>query len=156
VDRRLGIPATIAGGPAERKKSLERMDATFTLQDHDSLDLQRVIEHIASERAARRRRGRASALLGTLARAWPDRLADLAVVTAAYDYMQWNVRGEIRAFWLWKAGSVAWLDDTQGIPQRPVDLRLRTHATVALYGADIGGYLHPELDAANRRPFLMP
>jgi hypothetical protein len=154
VDPRLGIPAAIGAGPAERKDSLERMDATFTLQDHDSPDLQRVTEHIASERAARRRRRRASALLGTLARAWPDRLADLAVVTAAYDYMQWNVRGEIRAFWLWKAGNVAWLDDMQGIPQRPVDLRLRTHATVALYGADIGGYLHPELDAANRRSVL--
>ena len=154
MDRRLGVPAAIGSGPVEREKSLERIGATFTLQDHDSPDLQLVIEHIASERAARRRRERASALLGTLARAWPDRLADLAVVTAAYDYMQWNVRGEIRAFWLWNAGNVAWLDDTQGVPQRPVDLRLRTHATVALYGADIGGYLHPDLDATNRRSVL--
>ena len=154
VDPRLGVPAAVGGAPAERKNSLERMDASFTLQDLDSPDLQVVIEHIASERGARRRRGRASALLGTLGRAWPDRLADLAVVTAAFDYVQWQVRGEMRAFWLWKAGGVAWLDDMQGVPRRPVDLRLRTHATVALYGADIGGYLHPDLDAPNRRPVL--
>src|SRR6185295_6713687 len=119
-------------------------------------DLRAVAFSIANDRKATRRRQRASALLGTLGRAW-DRLEDDAEVDAVYDDYGWNRRGRVKAFWLWYLGHIAWLDDTTGVKQAPLNLRLKTDATVAVHGPDAPGYLRPEFltpDTPSRREIL--
>ncbi len=149
----LGLPAFVTGGPRERQLALTAIGASYTLSDVDSPDLRAVVVSIAKEKRAKRRRERADALLGTLARAW-DRLSESAEVTAAEDYYSWQSKGTVRAFWLWSVGATAWLDDTDGTPQPPLDLRLRTPATIAVHGSDAPGYLRPEFNAPNRREVL--
>ena len=152
-DSRWGLSAEVAGSPPQRGRALLSLGASYTLDDLDSPDLRAVVDNIASERKATRRRERANALLGALGRAW-DRLADQADVDAAQTDYAWRVRGSAKAFWLWSVGASAWLDDTDGVPQAPLDLRLRTAGTVSVHGADAPGYLRPEFDAANRREIL--
>ena len=153
VDRRLGLPSGAPGSPRQRNRALAAMRASYTLDDLDSPDLRAVVQNIGGERKATRRRERASALLGALGRAW-DRLADSADVVAADTDYGWRTRGSTKAFWLWSAGATAWLDDTEGVPQAPLDLRLKTAGTIAVHGADAPGYLRPEFDAPNRREIL--
>ena len=129
------------------------MGATYTLDDLDSPDLRAVVLNIAKVRNAAPRRDRASALLGSLGRAW-DRLAASAEVIAAQDFHSWEAKGATRAVWLWSVGAVAWLDDTDGDPHAPLDLRLRTAGTIAVHGPDAAGYLHQEFDSPNRREVL--
>jgi hypothetical protein len=152
-DPRRGLSSGTKGGPPQRAQAMRALGATYTVDDRDSPDLRTVVDDIAREKKAMRRRERAAALLGTLGRAW-DRLADSAEVTAATDHYAWNRQGDVRAFWLWSAGSVAWLDDAEGTPRAPLNLRLRTPATVAIHGSDATGYLRPELDVLNRREVL--
>lgn len=150
VDQRLGLRADALGNAKARQSALAFLGATHTLDDYDSPDLQAVIANIAGERSVHRRRRRALALLSSLSRSW-DRLGEFAEVAAAQAYMAWNTRGSVHSYWLWQAGDVAWLDDAEGVPRRPSDLRLKTSATIALYGADAPGYLRPEFHASNRR-----
>lgn len=148
----LGVPAWIAGEPAERLEALQGLGATYTLQDYDSPDLEAVVEDIAVEPAARKRRRRAAALLAALSRGW-DRLGDFAEVRSAQDHGGWLDRGTVRGYWLYQAGDAAWLDDTRGHQRRPGELRVNTPATVAVYGPG-AAYLHKELGAASRSAVL--
>jgi hypothetical protein len=152
-ERRRGLAAGATGSPVQRDRELRRMSATYTLDDFDSPDLRAVAFNIAKERKVSRRRSRAGALLATLGRAW-DRLEDGSEVDAAQDYYYWQIKGSTRAFWLWSVGAIAWLDDTDGVPRAPLDLRLRTAGTIAVHGTDAAGYLRPEFDAPNRRGVL--
>jgi hypothetical protein len=139
ADPRRGLP--IYGRPSERDRELIELGATYTLEDADSPDLVTVLDDIAGDRKATRRRGRAAAILGVLGRAW-DRLAEAAEVTAADDYRTWVPKGTVRAFWVWEAATIRWLDDDRGTPARPLDLRVRTAATVAVHGPAASGYLN--------------
>ena len=152
-ERRRGLAVGATGSPAQRDRELRAMGATYTLDDLDSPDLRAVALNIAKERKVSRRRSRAGALLATLGRAW-DRLEEGSEVDAAQDYYSWQIKGSTRAFWLWSVGAIAWLDDTDGVPRAPLDLRLRTAGTIAVHGADAAGYLRPEFDAPSRREVL--
>lgn len=152
-DPRRGLHTYIQSSPAERARAMLGLSATYTLEDVDSPDLRRVARHIAHEKDAARRRQRATALLATLGRAW-DRLADRREVRAASDHYGWNNKGAVKAFWLWSAGSIAWLDDAEGTPLPPASTRLRTAGTLAIHGANAPGYLHPDLNLPNRREVL--
>jgi hypothetical protein len=152
-DRRWGLGIAANGSARERGQALRAAGATYTLDDLDSPDLRAVTSHIAREKKVKQRRKRAAALLGTLGRGW-DRLGSHAYVAAADTDYTWRTKGEIRAFWLWSAGSTAWLDDADGRAQRPLDLRLRTVGTIAVHGADAQGYLRSEFDLLNRREVL--
>lgn len=66
----------------------------------------------------------------------------------------WLTRGELRAYWLWAAGSVEWLDDATGMKRRPCDLRLRTPASVAIYGTEGANYLRADQHTAARQQVL--
>ena len=149
----LGLNPNVRGSPSERRQEMTSKGATYTLDDLDSPDLRAVATHIGAERRVTHRRKRAAALLGTLDRAWP-RLQERAYVVAADDDYAWRPKGEIRAFWLWAVGGIAWLDDTDGVAQRPLDLRLRSAGTLAVHGGDAGGYLRPEFDSLDRREVL--
>ena len=151
TERRRGLSISTPG-PAGRRQAMRELGATYTLQDYSSPDMFAVVEDIARESSKQRRRKRANALLASLGRAW-DRL-EAAEVDSAYASYGWQERGPIRAYWLWQAGSIAWLDDERGTQRRPVDLRIRTAGTVAIYGASAPGYLHKELDHPNRRMVL--
>lgn len=153
VQGRPGLPRMVCGGPQRRYEALRRRDASFTLDDFDSPDLYAVARDIAAERKVRPRRERTRALLATLGRAW-DRLEEQCEVSAADDYQRWNDRGIVPAFWLWVLGDIEWLEDTDGVLRAPLDLRLKTRATVAVHGPDASGYLRDDLDAANRREVL--
>ena len=133
---------------------LRSLGARWTLDDVDSPDLRAVVADIANDGKAAHRRDRAGALVGALGRAW-DRLVDRADVVAAVDDYGWRPRGTVKAFWLWSAGAIPWLDDAEGVPRAPLDLRLKTPGTMALHGPSAPGYLRPELDAPNRREVLM-
>src|SRR5207249_108455 len=112
-----------------------------TLEDSESPDLVAVLKDIARDRRPTRRRGRAAAILAVLGRAW-DRLAEAAEVTAADDYRTWVSKGTVRALWMWEAATIWWLDDDRGTPARPLDLRVRTAATVAVHGTAASGYIN--------------
>ena len=74
--------------------------------------------------------------------AWPA-LGERAQVPAAHDYNGWLARGSVRAWWLWSAGSIAWLDNAAASPTPPNGLRRRTSATLAVHGDDNAAFLHP-------------
>ncbi|SHG74018.1 hypothetical protein SAMN05444351_3090 [Geodermatophilus nigrescens] len=146
-DARLGVARDGIGSPTDRREALRDLGATYSLDDLHSPDLQEVIEDIARDADPSSRRRRARALLGVLGRAWPT-LGEQAQVPAAHDYYVWQVKGSVRAWWVWQAASVAWLDDIAGTPRRAADSRLRTPATLAVYGSDADGYLHPDIASA--------
>lgn len=152
ADRRKGLPA--GTGPATRFAAMQAIDAEYTLDDWESLDLLRVVTDISAERKHSQRRERAAALIAALARAWDQRLADRATIIAASTDYGWQTRGDLRAYWLWAAGSVEWLDDAAGTKRRPCDLRLRTPASVAIYGTEGANYLRAELHTAARQQVL--
>lgn len=142
-----GLPARIQGGPAERRMDLQNRSATYTLEDHDSPDLMAALHDIAAEKDGTVRRRRAAALLRVLGRSW-DALSEHHKVRAVSDYHTWNPRGETDAFWLWQLKTTAWLDNQDGEPAAPYGLRERTTSTVAVYGAESAGFLHPDLQQA--------
>jgi len=141
TDPRRGLSVTIGGTTPERAQALRDLQASYSLDDRHSPDLQAVLEHIAADRRATRRRQRAAAVLGVLGRSWTS-LADHAQVPAAHDYNGWRLQGSVPAWWLWAAGSVAWLDNAASVPSAPKNLRLRTPATVAVHGDDAASFLH--------------
>ena len=144
TSRARGLAARAYGSPAQRVRALQDLDSDFTLDDLDCPDLSAVIDHIARDsRSPKARRARAKAVLGLLARNWRE-LGDVADVTAAWANYGWNTRGAVAAWWVWQLRSVAWLDDARGQPSAPRDLRLKTPATMAVYGVGAPGYLHPD------------
>ena len=153
-DLRKGLRKYIPLGPEARRQAMQKLDATYTLRDQDSPDLQAAAKDISRERRKGRRRKRAGALLATLGRAWDRILRDSAEVDCASDYFVWQMRGKIRAFWLWELGDVAWLDDESGTPRRPLELQVRTPAIEAIHGSDSPDYLHRDLDRPNLRAIL--
>ena len=153
IDPKRALAAVIDGGVAARAEELEERGATHTLEDRDSPALAVVIKDIARVRSGPKRRSRAAALVSTLARAW-DRLGDYAEVRSAYAYNGWNERGQTSAYWLWQARDIGWIDDERGKPRRPSELRVRTAATEAIYGADSSNYLHADLHNRNWQPVL--
>ena len=146
---RKGLPKSVAQGPEARKRAMEERTATYTLGDFDSPDLKAVAEDISRERLRRRRRERAAALLSSLSRAWERQLTEFAEVDSASDYMQWQLKDPIAAFWLWEVGEIAWLDDESGRTRRPMDLMVRTQGNVAIYGDSSREYLHKDLCGSN-------
>lgn len=148
-DPRLGLSASLGGATTPRGEALRDLQASYSLDDMDSPDLERVLRHISSDRKAQRRRGRALALLAVLGRAWTT-LGEHAQVAAARDYSGWQIKGEVRAWWMWTAGTVPWLDDATATPSPPVSLRLRTPATVAVHGPASTSFVHPAFAGARR------
>ncbi len=153
-DKRLGLPERVVDGPKARNSAMDQIDATYTLEDFESPDLLAVIVDTSSENQGEQRRTRAGALLATLRGSW-DRLRKSAEVEAARDERSWKPKGRISAFWLWQVQEVPWLDDESGTPRRPVDLRIRTPSTEAIFGKNSLDYLHPDLDQENRRSLLI-
>lgn len=153
-DPRPGLAAHLDGGIFARAEELDKRDATHTLEDRDSPDLRVVVEDIARVRGGPQRRKRAAALLSTLARAWDARLGEYVQVRSAYAHHRWNETGETPAYWVWQLRDVAWLDDERRKPRLPSELRVRTDATVAVYGADSPNYLHSELHNPSWQPVL--
>ena len=147
---RKGLPIGIAGSPAERANEMRKLDARFTLEDYESPDLQAVVNDISLESRKRTRRKRASALIAAMGRAWERNLSEFAEVDAAFDRNSWLPRGLTRAFWLWQVGDVPWLDDERGNARRPLELMVRTHGNVAIYGDDSMDFLHRDLNRLNR------
>lgn len=143
-DNRLGLSKYGGGSPRARSEFLTSLEAQYTLDDYESPDLDAVLEDIASHRQARQRRTRATALVSSLGRAW-DRIGDKAEVTAADDYYGWNIRDKAPAFWIWRARTVEWLDNTRARPSAPNELWLRTPANVVVHGVDSDDYLHKDI-----------
>jgi hypothetical protein len=147
TEQRDGLHIDLGGAPPERAAALRDLQARWSLDDMESSDLDLVLQHIAADRKPTRRRQRAAALLAVLARAWPT-LGEHAEVPAAQDYQGWQVRGSVRAWWLWSASSIAWLDNAAAAPTPPGRLRRRTSATLAVHGNDKAAFLHPAFAAA--------
>ena len=154
ADPRRGLYKRVSESPNSRQREMEKRGATYTLQDYHSPDLQLVAKDIAKERRKRHRRSRAATLLTALGKAWDRHLSDFAEVQSAYDYYEWQTRGQMPAYWLWQVGDIAWLDDESGTPRKPFDLRIRTPGNVAIYGDDSYNYLHKELCLPNRQVVL--
>lgn len=149
----LGVPISTAGSPSERTNRFSQLDATYTLNDHDSPDLESVLVNIVAERNTISRRKRAAAVLTTLAKAW-DRLEGSAHVTAAVDYYGWNNKGSIPAWWMFQAAGVPWLTNGRGAARKPNVLRRKTMGNLAAYGPDPSIYLDADLDTPNKGPLL--
>ncbi len=143
-ERRYGLARQFVGNPLARARALNNIGATYTLEDQHCPDLIAVLTDISQDKNTTQRQLRASALLATIGRAW-DRFSEAADVTAAVDNHGWLPRGTIKAFWIWQAASIPWLDDSASQPTAPTALRLRTPGTVAVYGPDAQGYLHEDL-----------
>ena len=154
VDPRPALAAEFDEGISSRTEELKGRAATHTLEDRDSPNLKVVVEDIARVRSGRLRRKRAAALISTLARAWDTRLGEFAQVQSARAYNGWNERGETPAYWVWQLRDVAWLDDERRKPRLPSELRVRTPATEAVYGADSPNFLHSELHSPSWQPVL--
>ena len=148
-ERRSGIAAYAYGSPAPRGRMLGDLGADYTLEDLESPDLDAVLLDIAKDRKATSRRQRASAVLATLGRAWPD-LADSIEVDAAQGYHAWRHKGTTRSWWLWRAATINWLDNSAARPSAPMELRLRTPGTVAVHGSDDEDYLHRAFEGGRR------
>ena len=148
-----GVPDSAPGSPSRRRDDLRHLQASFTLQDWISPDLDAVLSSIANEKDASHRRRRAGAVLGTLTRAW-ERLSEHSTVTAASPYHRWEHKGTIDAWWVSSAASIAWLPSEKGNATTPHELRIKSSATVALYGDDPERYLSPVLDTEAYREVL--
>lgn len=143
-ERRRGLALQCAENHPERVRALNNIGAGYTLEDQHCPDLIAVLRDISRDQNTTRRQQRASAMLATIGRAW-DRFSESAEVTAAVGYRGWLSRGAIKAFWIWQAASIPWLDDSASQPTAPTALRLRTPGTIAIYGPDAEGYLHKDL-----------
>ena len=148
-----GLWRTAPGSPARRRKQLDEVGAQCTLDDFCSPDLEKVLADIASEKNASRRRERANAVAGCLARNW-DRLEPCARVTAANPDNGWRHRGEVDAWWVNQAASVAWLANGRGRPASPGQLRFKTATNVAMHGSDPALYLAAGYDLPLNRDVL--
>jgi len=153
-DHRKGLFREVEGSPTERVDEMRKLDARFTLEDYESPDLQAVVNDISLESRKKTRRKRASALITALGRAWERNLSDFSEVEAAFDRNYWQPRGLTRAFWLWQVGDVPWLDDERGNARRPLELRVRTHGNIAIYGENSVDFVHRDLNQLNRNEVM--
>ena len=151
--QRKGVPRGATGSPQRRRTQMVEANATYTMGDLFSPDLDAVLARIAAEKKATDRVRRAVAVLNSLNRAW-DRLEPSSRVRAAYDYNGWQHRDQIDAWWISSAASIAWLTSGAGGAAEPDHLRVRTNATEALFGDDRGQYLDDRFDAVAYRDVL--
>lgn len=149
-----GLWKNAPGSPARRKRQMDEVGAQCTLDDRAAPDLERVLANIASEKNTQQRRQRAIALAGCLARNW-DRLQPHARVPAVNPDNGWTHRGEVDAWWISQAASVAWLGNGRGRPSAPDELRLKTLTNEAMHGADPALYLADAYDLAAHRDVLV-
>lgn len=148
-----GLLRDAPGSPARRKGQMDEIGAQCTRNDHAAPDLEKVLANIAAEKNGALRRERANALLGCLARNW-DRLEQHSKVSAVVPYSGWIDKGEVDAWWINQAASVAWLGNGRGRQAAPSQLRLKTQANEALHGADPVLYLADAYDDAAHRDVL--
>lgn len=148
-----GVPRWAKGSPKHRNALLDQHQATYTVEDWVSPDLDAVLADIATEKDAAQRRRRAGAVLATLTRAW-ERLRECATVMAAAENRGWVDKGNVEAWWICSAASITWLTSEKGRGVKPCELRLKSPATVALYGDDPERYLSPSLDVDTYREVL--
>lgn len=148
-----GLWRDAPGSPARRKRQMDEHGAQCTRKDHAAPDLEKVLADIAAEKNGPLRRQRANALLACLARNW-DRLEQHAKVSAVVPYSGWIDKGEVDAWWISQAASVAWLGNGRGRQAAPGQLRLKTQANEALHGADPAQYLADAYDDAAHREVL--
>lgn len=146
-----GVPAH-AGTPA-RQQRLAGMDATHTLNDHVSPDLQAVLRDLGADRNQLRRLKSVNAVLATLAGAW-QAWGDLTAATAANAYGQWLTRGEVPAAFLYDAAAAKWLANGASGLSAPQDLLQGTAVNVGHFGTAKNQYLHPKLSGVGRGPVL--
>lgn len=130
--------------PPRRRDQMNRLGASYTLNEQISPDLEAVVADIARDRNRQSRSKRAHALLSTLHRHW-HKLDPFSRVDAVDDYYQWGRKGTVPAWWVFQASGVAWLSDRRGRPATPASLRLPTEANQAMHGPD-ARYLAAELD----------
>ncbi|MEV5683976.1 hypothetical protein AB0L68_12450 [Streptomyces sp. NPDC052164] len=149
--QRQGVHTLAPGSPKSRTRRMSHLGATYTLDDHESPDLDAVVRSIAAEPDGPARRKRAVALLHVLGRAWNSSFSDHESVEAAHDYYVWDVKARIPGFWLWTLRETPWLDSESGTATAPSALRRRTEATAAVYGTDADGLLHRDIQAAAGR-----
>lgn len=152
---RKGVDRNAPGSPKRRHAQMVEANATYTLGDLSSPDLDAVLARIAAEKKAADRVRRAIAVLQSLNRAW-DRLEPSSRVRAAYDYNGWQHREQIDAWWISSAASIAWLTSGAGAAAEPDHLRVHTNATEALFGNDRAQYLDDRFDAVAYRDVLAP
>lgn len=148
-----GVSRWEAGSPARRNKLLSEHQATYSVQDWTSPDLKDVLEDIASQDPSERRIRRAVAVLDTLARAW-DRLDRYSRVMAASEDYGWVDKGQIEAWWISSAASIAWLTSESSAPSAPDDLSIRSDINVLFNGDRPEIYLHATLDVDAHRGVL--
>lgn len=141
------------GSPLRRMTQMDEVGAQCTREDLASPDLEKVLIDIAGEKSGQQRRERANALVGSLAKNW-DRLEPLARVTAANPYNGWIDKGEVDAWWISQAASIAWLGNGRGRPAAPGQLRFRTLTNEAMHGANPAFYLADGYDLPAHRDVL--
>lgn len=148
-----GLWRRAPGSPPRRIRQMEELGAQCTLADLEAPDLERVLADIAREKSGLQRRQRANALVGSLARNW-DRLEPHAKVTAANPDSGWKGRGEVDAWWISQAASVAWLGNARGRAAAPGELRFKTLTNEAMFGPDAALYLAEGYDLPAHRVAL--
>lgn len=150
----LAVPCGASGSPARRRRLMDQHQATYTVSDWSSPDLDAVLGNIAADKGnVEQRRRRALAVLGTLSRAW-DRLGGYATVQAARDHFGWVDKGRIEAWWLSSAASIPWLTSESRKPAAPDGLWIRSAMNVLFHGDDPDLYLDRALDVESYRDVL--
>jgi hypothetical protein len=148
-----GVPRLLRGSPGRRNRILAERQATYTVKDWISPDLDAALRDIAKETDIQQRRRRALAVLATLSRAW-DRLEGYASVLAAEDRYGWVDKGKVEAWWISSAASIAWLTSEKGTAATPDALSIKSAVNIAFHGDDPALYLDPALDAESYREVL--
>lgn len=148
-----GVPRWSKGTPSRRSRILTERQATYTVEDWLSPDLDAVLGDIAREEDSAQRVRRSAAALDTLTRAW-DRLGEFASVKAVAESNGWVDKGQVEAWWISSASSTTWLTSESGKPTKPDDLAIRSSVNVVFHGDDPDRYLAPTLDTDRLRPVL--
>ena len=148
-----GVSRSLTDSPPRRNAQMDELQATYTLGDRVSPDLDAVLSNIACEKRSHDRIRRANAVLSTLNRAW-DRLEPRTKVCAASDYYSWQSLGAADAWWLAKAASIPWLTSASGMAVEPDHLRIRTAVTEAFFGDDAEQYLDERFDTVTYQGVL--
>lgn len=117
--QRQGVHTLAPGSPKSRTRRMSHLGATYTLDDHESPNLDAVVRSIAAEPDGPARRKRAVALLHVLGRAWNSSFSDHESVEAAHDYYVWDVKARIPGFWLWTLRETPGWTARAGPPRRP-------------------------------------
>ncbi|MCX4639255.1 ATP-binding protein [Streptomyces sp. P9-2B-2] len=145
TDRRRGLPRVGFLSTPDRRLELDRLKAHYTLDDLCSPQLDAVLADLVAERDVQERRKRTVALLHTLGKQGLLVSRENREKQAVFGHHGWKHQGLTKAQWVWRLLDVPWLEDATGTLRRPGELHLRTADTLALYGPDDPGYLHPEI-----------